>query len=73
MSAIVYLIGSTVMFFAGFYIGFQKGDENGRSSGFDEGVKATLTEMDRYMKGGLKSPLDWETAQQLMREKMSKN
>lgn len=40
------------MFFAGFYIGFQKGHENGRSSGFDEGVKATLTEMDRFMKGG---------------------
>ncbi|MFD2532540.1 hypothetical protein ACFSVN_08795 [Gracilimonas halophila] len=73
MSAIVYLIGSTVMFFTGFYIGFQKGHENGYSSGFDEGVNATLNEMDRFMKGGLKSPLDWETAQQLMREKMSKN
>jgi len=73
MSAIIYLVGSTVMFFAGFYIGFQKGVENGRLSGFDDGVKAILKEMDRYMKGGLKSPLDWETAQQLMRERMSKN
>jgi|GEM_PF-3945092 len=73
MDAIFYLIGSTVLFIAGFYIGYSKGEENGRLNGFKDGINTTLTEIDSLMKGGLRSPLDWETAQQLMNEKMGRN
>lgn len=61
------------MFFAGYYLGMQQGHKDGKSLGFNEGVRITLKEVDRYMKGGLESPLDWDTAQRLIREKMSRN
>ena len=73
MEAIYYLIGSTLLFISGFYLGMRKGEEQGRIIGFQDGIKTTLTEIDYVMKGGLKTPLDWETAQQLLRQKMGKN
>ncbi|MFP8488486.1 hypothetical protein ACKGJO_05240 [Gracilimonas sp. Q87] len=73
MSALTYLIGSTTLFFIGFYLGFDKGIRNGRSEGFNDGIQVALQEVDRLMRGGLKTPLDWDTARQLMQEKMSKN
>ncbi|MFP8489188.1 hypothetical protein ACKGJO_08790 [Gracilimonas sp. Q87] len=73
MNALVYLIGTTVMFFIGYYLGMQQGHKDGKLAGFNEGLRVALQEIDQYMKGGLESPLDWDTAQRLMREKMSRN
>lgn len=73
MSAFVYLIGSITLFIVGFYSGMAQGEKNGRIIGFNEGAKSTFEEVDRYMKGGLKSPLDWDTAHQLLREKIGLN
>lgn len=61
------------MYFIGYYIGNQQGHKDGVVKGFDDGVKVALHEVDRYMRGGLTSSLDWETAQRLLREKMCKN
>lgn len=73
MNAIFYLFGSTIMFFIGFYLGWQKGVAEGKSQGFIEGIKTAMVEVDRLMKGGLRSTLDWETTQRLLKEKMSRN
>lgn len=73
MNALIYFIGTTVMFFAGYYFGMQQGHKDGKVIGFNDGVKITFQVVDQYMRGGLTSTLDWETAQKLLREKMSKN
>lgn len=73
MSAITYLVGTVTLFLVGFYSGMAQGEKNGRIIGFNEGVKSTLAEVDKFMKGGLKSPLDWETAHKLLQQKISKN
>lgn len=73
MEPITYLVGSTILYFIGYYLGMKQGEKNGRSIGFNEGINVALKEIDRYMRGGLQSTLDWETAQRLLQEKMSKN
>jgi len=41
--------------------------------GLFEGAQIALELMDKHMKGGLTSVLNWETAQRLLKEQMSKN
>ena len=41
--------------------------------GLFEGAQIALELVDKHMKAGLTSVLDWETAQRLLREQMSKN
>lgn len=38
-----------------------------------EGAQIALELVDKHMKGGLTSVLDWETAQRLLNEQMSHN
>ena len=41
--------------------------------GLFEGAQIALELVDKHMKGGLTSVLDWETAQRLLREQISRN
>jgi outer membrane protein TolC len=41
--------------------------------GLIDGAQIALELVDKHMKGGLTSVLDWETAQRLLREQMSRN
>ena len=66
---------------AGRHQGFVKGSQEGAADGFRrgaqegfaKGIKAALEELDKAMRGGLTSALDWETAQRLLRERMGRN
>ena len=43
------------------------------TKGIYEGAEETLKLVEKYSNGGLKSTLDWETTQRLLKEQMSKN
>lgn len=73
MDAVAYLIGTIVLFLVGFFAGWNKGVENGKIEGHREGVQDTLKEVDKLMRGGLQSTLDWESSQQMLRERLWKN
>ena len=60
--------------FLGYVIGKKEGLSNGYSKGVYEGAEETLKLVEKYSyTTGLKSTLDWETTQKLLREQMSKN
>jgi len=67
------------MFLIGFFAGqaqkqFElKNTQKNYEQGLYEGAQIALELMDKHMKGGLTSVLDWETAQRLLREQMSRN
>lgn len=73
MDALIYLIGTIVLFLVGFFAGWNKGVEAGKTEGYREGVQESLREVDKIMRGGLNSTLDWESSQQMLREKLWKN
>ena len=43
------------------------------TKGIYEGAEETLKLVEKYSNGGLKSTLDWETTQRLLKEQISKN
>ena len=49
------------------------GLSSGYTRGLYEGAEETLKFIEKYSNGGLKSTLDWETTQRLLKEQMSKN
>lgn len=73
MSAVFYIIGSTIMFVFGFMLGNRQGWKEGNRRGVTEGVKMTLEEIHKAETRGLRSSLDWETTQRLLDERISKN
>ena len=73
MEAIIYLIGSTTLFVVGFYLGMEQGVKKGQDIGFNRGVSIAMQIIDRHMRQGLTTALDWKTAQKLLNEKMGKN
>ena len=71
--SLVLLISSTALF-VGYVIGKKEGLSNGYTKGIYEGAEETLKLVEKYSNnGGLKSTLDWETTQRLLKEQMSKN
>ena len=72
-----FFIGYAVGRHQGFLKGSQEGANDayrkGAQEGFIKGMQAALEELDKAMRGGLSSPLDWETAQRLLRERMGLN
>jgi hypothetical protein len=49
------------------------GLSSGYTRGLYEGAEETLKLIEKYSNGGLKSTLDWETTQRLLKEQMSRN
>ena len=71
--SIVLLISSTALFI-GYIIGKKEGLSSGYMKGIYEGAEETLKLVEKYSNtSGLKSTLDWETTQRLLKEQMSKN
>ena len=71
--SIVFLISSTALFI-GYIIGKKEGLSSGYTKGIYEGAEETLKLVEKYSNtSGLKSTLDWETTQRLLKEQMSKN
>ena len=63
-----------VGFFIGYLLGNKKGLSNIYAKGIYVGAEETLKLVEKYSNtSGLKSTLDWETTQRLLKEQMSKN
>jgi len=79
MDILVMISVASTMFLIGFFAGqsqkqFElKNTQKNYEQGLYEGAQIALELMDKHMKGGLTSVLDWETAQRLLREQMSRN
>ena len=73
MELLPILIITNVVFFIGYFVGKQKGVVEGKSEGFLDGMNTTFRGVEKLMNSGLKSTLDWETTQRLLKEQMSKN
>ena len=74
MDISIVLLGISTAFFIGYLLGKKEGLSSGYTKGIYEGAEETLKLVDKYSNnGGLKSTLDWETTQRLLKEKMSKN
>ncbi|MBU94262.1 MAG: hypothetical protein CL669_01565 [Balneola sp.] len=74
MEVSLVLLISSITLFIGYIIGKKEGLSSGYTKGIYEGVEETLKLVEKYSKnGGLKSTLDWETTQRLLKEQMSKN
>ena len=86
MEILVMVSVASTAFLFGYMVGKSQGEvdgstrKNGTSQGqknyeqgLYEGAQIALELMDKHMKGGLTSVLDWETAQRLLREQMSRN
>lgn len=79
MDVLVMISVSSTMFLIGYYMGQAqeqtelKTTQKNYEQGLYEGAQIALELMDKHMKGGLTSVLDWETAQRLLKEQMSKN
>ena len=74
MEVSIVLLICSISLFVGYVIGKKEGLSNGYTKGIYEGAEETLKLIEKYSNnGGLKSTLDWETTQRLLKEKMSKN
>ena len=73
MSAVFYLIGSTIMFIVGYVLGNKAGWREGHQNGLFKGAEITLKEIEKTLGSGLKSTLDWETTERLLKERLSRN
>ena len=74
MEVSLVLLISSITLFVGYIIGKKEGLSNGYIKGIYEGAEETLKLVEKYSNnGGLKSTLDWETTQRLLKEQMSKN
>lgn len=68
-----YLVGQAQGVANSANIGGVKTGVKSYQEGLFEGAQIALELVDKHMKGGLTSVLDWETAQRLLREQMSRN
>ena len=73
MDISITLLAISIALFIGYIIGKKEGLSSGYTKGIYEGAEETLKLVDKYSNGGLKSTLDWETTQRLLKEQMSKN
>ena len=74
MDISITLLATSIAMFVGYIIGKKEGLSSGYTKGIYEGAEETLKLVEKYSNnGGLKSTLDWETTQRLLKEQMSKN
>ena len=74
MEVSLVLLISSITLFVGYIIGKKEGLSSGYTKGIYEGAEETLKLVEKYSNtSGLKSTLEWETTQRLLKEKMSKN
>ena len=73
MDLSITLLATSIALFIGYLLGKKEGLSSGYTRGLYEGAEETLKLVDKYSNGGLKSTLDWETTQRLLKEQMSKN
>ena len=74
MEVSIVLLISSITLFVGYVIGKKEGLSSGYTKGIYEGAEETLKLVEKSSDtSGLKSPLDWETTQRLLKEQMSKN
>lgn len=79
MDILVMISVASPMFLIGFFVGQAqkvtelKNAQKSYEQGLMEGAQIALELVDKHMKGGLTSVLDWETAQRLLNEQMSRN
>lgn len=74
MDITILLLGVSIALFIGYLLGKKEGLSSGYTRGLYEGAEETLKLVDKYSNnGGLRSTLDWETTQRLLKEKMSRN
>jgi hypothetical protein len=74
MEVSIVLLISSITLFVGYVIGKKEGLSSGYIKGIYEGAEETLKLVEKYSNNdGLKSTLDWETTQRLLKEQMSKN
>ena len=74
MEITLVLLMSSITLFIGYIIGKKEGLSSGYTKGIYEGAEETLKLVEKYSNtSGLKSTLDWETTQRLLKEQMSKN
>ena len=74
MEVSLVILISSITLFIGYIIGKKEGLSSGYSKGIYEGAEETLKLIEKYSNnGGLKSTLNWETTQRLLKEQLSKN
>ena len=73
MDLSIILLATSIALFIGYLLGRKEGLSSGYTRGLYEGAEETLKLIEKYSNGGLKSTLDWETTQRLLKEQMSKN
>ena len=73
MDISITLLAISIALFIGYIIGKKEGLSSGYTKGIYEGAEETLKLVEKYSNGGLKSTLDWETTQRLLKEQMNKN
>ena len=74
MDISIILFLTSISLFIGYIIGKKDGLSSGYTKGIYEGAEETLKLIEKYSStSGLKSTLDWETTQRLLKEQMSKN
>lgn len=74
MEVSLVLLISSITLFIGYIIGKKEGLSSGYTKGIYEGAEETLKLIEKYSNnGGLRSTLDWEIIQKLLKEQMSKN
>ncbi len=69
----IVLLATSISLFIGYIIGKKEGLSSGYTKGVYDGSEETLKLVEKYSNGGLKSTLDWDTTQRLLKEQMSKN
>ena len=73
MEVSIVLLRSSISLFVGYFIGKKEGLSSGYTKGIYDGAEETLKLVEKYSNGGLKSTLDWETTQRLLKEQMNRN
>ena len=71
MEVSLVLLISSITLFIGYIMGKKEGLSSGYSGytkGIYEGAEETLKLVEKYSSSGLKSTLDWETTQRLLKE-----
>ena len=74
MDISIILLATSIALFIGYIVGKKEGLSSGYTKGIYEGAEETLKLVEKYSNtSSLKSTLDWETTQRLLKEQMSKN
>jgi hypothetical protein len=67
MEVSLVILISSITLFVGYVIGKKEGLSSGYTKSIYEGAEETLKLVEKYSNDGLKSTLDWETTQRLLR------